>query len=289
MDIIKATDMRPTKSCITIVAGPPGLGKSWFAGTVAEIVDPKEVLLIATLEREARSALYQKYDFDTVRCVDDEWEPGAGIYHATGYTKLKETIRELRTDENYGAVILDSGTEAGELAWHEALEPWAVGDPSQMGSSGNPYAPYTALDSYMDELTRGLAKLAGHPAGGKGDVVRPKHVIITWHVQPPKDSPGTGESADEKGGGVEYEGSVLPMVRGRFRRRLMGMVDAFIYVDRRLEIGPTGKTERNYKIQVASDNEKHCKIPGILPSKLTHINNSFPEYLNLIEESIKNI
>lgn len=284
MDIIKAYDMRPTKSCITVVAGPPGLGKSWFAGTVAEVVDPKEVLVLATLEREVKSYWYQKHNFDVVRCIDDGWEPSQESFKATGHNTLLNAIKELRTDDKYGAIILDSGTDAGENAWHAALEPFGVGDPSQLSNS---YAPYTALDSHMDEVIRGLSKLAGHPAGGKSDITRPKHIIITWHVQPPKDSPGAAESADQKGEGVEYEGSVLPMVRGRFRRRLMGLLDAFVYVDRKLLLDEkTGRSKRQYVIQVASDNEKHAKFPGKLPDKVTHIPNSFSEYLKLMEESL---
>jgi len=288
MDVIKATDMAPGKSSIHVVAGPPGLGKSWFCGTVGEIIPPEEVLLIATLAREVKSAKYQQYDYDTIVCEDPEWEPQSGIYKSTGYSSLVKTLRELRTDDKYGAVILDSGTEAGELAWHQALEPWKVADPSEMGTSGNRFAPYTALDSYMDEIVRSLSKLAGHPAAGKLSVKRPKFVIITWHVQPPKETIGSDETADEKGEGIEYEGSVLPMIRGRFRRRLGQLIDSFVYADRQAVMDPkTTRTSVQHVIQVRSTKEKHCKFPGILPDGVNFIPNSFPAFINLMNESVE--
>jgi hypothetical protein len=286
LDIIKATDMEPGRSSIHVVAGPPGIGKSWFCGTVGEVIDPSEVLLIATIAREVRSVKYQQYNYDTVICEDDQWEPHNGLYVSSGYSELLKIVKDLRKDKKYGAVILDSGTEAG----HFALEPWKVGDPSEMKSEGNRFQPYTQLDSAMDELVRGCSKLAGHPAAGKVSVARPKFVLITWHIQPPKETIGDAETADQKGEGVEYEGSVLPMVRGRFRRRIMGLVDSFVYADRVAETHPkTQKTMIKHKIQIRSTNERHCKFPGIPPEKVTYIDNSFPEFLRVMDESLERL
>lgn len=287
MIILKAQDMAPRSSCVTAVAGPPGLGKSWFCGSVADVLPPEEVLLIATLSREVKSVKYQQHNLDTVICEDDEWEPHNKLYKSTGYNKLIEIIKELREDDKYSAVILDSGTEAGELAWHNALEPWKVSDTAELGQ-GNRFAPYTQLDANMDEIVRGLAKLAGHPSAGKMSVKKPKHVLITWHVQPPKEGIGDTETADQRGGGVEYEGEVLPMIRGRFRRRLMGMLDAFIYADRVAELNTkTMKTSNNYVLQINSTPEKHCKFPGMVPEKLRHIPNSFQSFIDTMEMTLE--
>ncbi len=289
LDIIKATNMAPTRSSIHVVAGPPGLGKSWFCGTVAEVVPPEEVLLIATLGREVKSIQYQRHDFDTILIEDDEWEPSRKSYKATGCTKLISLLTELREDDKYAAIILDSGTEAGEMAWHEALSPFNVSDPSEMAES-NRFLPYTKTGDLMDQIIRSMAKLAGHPSGGKNNVKRTKFVLMTWHVQPPKEKVGSGESADEKGEGVEYEGSVLPMIRGAFRRKLGQYVDSFVYVDRIAEVNKTtARTEMRHVLQVRSDLSKHCKFPGILPDGVNYIDNNFKAYMDLVDKGLENL
>lgn len=288
LDIIKANDMAPIRSSIHAIAGPPGLGKSWLLGTVAEVVPPEEVLLIATLGREVKSAKYQQYNLDTIIIEDDEWEPADGSYKATGYQRLISLFKELREDEKYAAILLDSGTEAAEQAWHEALSPFKVSDPSEM-AEGSRFLPYTKTGDLMDQMTRSLAKLAGHPSGGKNNVKRTKFVLMAWHVQPPKEKVGSGESADEKGEGVEYEGSVLPMIRGAFRRKLMQRVDSFVYVDRVAKLNNLGRTEIKHMLQVRSDLTKHCKFPGVLPDGVTHIENNFKAYIDLIDQSLENM
>lgn len=287
-DPIKANDVAPTRASIHVVAGPPGMGKSWFCGTVAEVVPPEEVLLLATLPREVRSVQYQRHNLDTLIIQDEAWEPENNLYQATGCNKLIKVLKELRTDDKYSAIILDSGTEAGELAWHAALAPFKVGDPSEMGRE-NRFSPYTKCGELMEQVVRSLSKLAGHPSGGRNDVVRPKFVLVTMHIQPPKEGLGADESADQKGGGVEYEGSVLPMLRGRFRRRLAGLVDGFVYADRVPDRTSTGRIQVSHKIQVRSDLERHAKFPGLLPDGVTHVDNNFKKYIELVDRSLANL
>lgn len=262
LEVTKARTLNPTEGSLTLIAGPPGLGKSWFCGTMAEYLDPSEVLLISTLPREVNSVQYQKHDLDTILVTDDQWEPDLGKkgLKAGGYDKMIETLRELRLDKKYKGVILDNGTEAGELAWHSVLGPKGVADPSEL--SGNTFALYSAMRGKMESLIRSLSILTGKT----GLVEVPKLVVVPWHVQPKKEGAGDGESADEAAQGAEYEGDYLPMIRGGFRRRVAQLVDNFIYSSIENVRAPGEMTsEPRFVIQVVSDREKHVKLAGTAP------------------------
>lgn len=273
LEVTKARELSPLSGSLTIVAGPPGLGKSWTCGTMAEWLSPEEVLVIATLPREIDSLQYQKHDLDTIIISDEDWRPDAGVLKATGYPKLIDVLRELRQDTKYKGIILDNGTESAELAWHAAMEPLGVGDPNDLGRGSNRFAPYTSLREKMETLLRSLSLLTGK----SGLVEQPKLVAIPWHVQPPKETNDDDDSADKKGRGAEYEGEYLPMIRGSFRRRIMGLVDNFIYADLvRVPTGnPLGKTPEHFCLQVVSDREKHVKLAGVAPDPSELVKDKF--------------
>lgn len=274
MEVIKARDVSPLGAQLVLVMGPPGLGKSTFAATVAEgVVPPEETLLIATLPREAKSWKYQELNLDTILIEEHEgWDPVNKSYQVSGYSELCRVLDELAQDDRYGAVILDNGTEAAEFAWHESLAPFKIGDPMELGSGGNRFAPYGSVREKMENLIHRLNRLTGKHC------VRPKHVIVPWHVQPPKE--------DDDSQGVEYVGKELPMIRGGFRRRLGQKIDAVVFMYREAKVNKkTMKTELNYVLQVAPDMERHTKIPGELPEGVKYIEPRYSNLLDLIKDS----
>ncbi len=272
INVTKAQDISPTAGSLTILAGPPGTGKSWVCGTMAEYLSPDEVLVIATLPREVNSHQYQTNNLDTIVVTDEEWDPSAGKagLKATGYNQLLSVLRELREDTQYKGIVLDNGTEAAELAWHAALEPLGVFDPAEL--KGNKFTPYTSVREKMEQLMRSLSLLTGKTGLAK----QPKLIAVPWHVQPPKDTIDDSDSADKKGKGAEYEGDYLPMVRGSFRRRVSALVDNFLYSDI-VQVRAAGKAmslpEPNYCVQIVSDKERHVKHAGPAPEGL--LNNKY--------------
>jgi hypothetical protein len=263
IEVTRARQLSPQAGSLSVVAGPPGLGKSWVAGTMAEFYGADNVLALITLPREIDSLQYQRHDIPSIVIDDPDWIPEKKSLKATGYDKLMEILRELRHDKVYKALILDNGTEAGELAWHSTLAPLGVSDPNQLGSGSNRFAPYTTFSEKMNALLRSLGTLTGKT----GLVAQPKVICVPWHVQPAKDGMGDNESSDEKGQGVEYEGDYLPMIRGGFRRRLMAVVDNYVYADLQQIPGRNSlsQMENHYVLQVISDNEKHVKTVGAQP------------------------
>lgn len=286
-----------------VVAGPPGTGKSTLLGSMAEVVE--NVLVLATLPRELESWLYQKYALPYILFEDPEWVPAvlgekknaqenvlkAGKYNARAFAHFLEVLEWLRMeDEQYDAIIVDSGTELAELGWHAALAPFGVSTPSQIEGRSR-WLPYETLDTHLSAAVDSLVSLSQ-------SAKRPKHVGISWHTQPPKDDAiddGGGtkvkkESADSAGAGVEFEGHVLPMVRGRFRRRLSNKVPTFVYTDVKIayDVGSglsrsNAATSVEYRIQVRPDMDRHTKLPGPLPVT-QYIPNNFKALTKLLDE-----
>jgi hypothetical protein len=279
-----------------VVAGPGGTGKSTLLGSMAK---KHKTLLLATLPREAASWLYRELNVDTIPLWEDGWYtteedgtlPADIKVRAFGeYLKVTEALRD---DDVYDAVVLDNGTELAELAWHQAMLTHGVVSPAYIQDKRSRWLPYETLSTNLDQAIKNLVSLTGSTRAK-----RPKFIGISWHVQPPKDDQveivGEGAnsskvqkaSADNKAEGVEYEGKVLPMIRGGFRRKLSSQVDAFIYTDIHYDVTTEGtrriKTPR-YVLQVQPDEERHAKIPG--PMSLTkYIPNDFEALYRAVKE-----
>jgi len=282
LPIVKATDIGPRAGQLIVVAGPPGTGKSTFAGGAADYFDPSEVLLIATLPREVNTAIYQTHDLDTIVLYDEDWDPDNKKLIARAYDQFMKITNDLKSDEQYKCVILDNGTEFDDMTWHASLEPFGVADPTDLPGR-NKWDPYVKQREKMEAAMRRLMLLTGKVTTTSGDtlktaVAQPKFIIIPWHVQPPKEGPGDDETADEKGKGVEYEGDYLVMARGQFRRRAEQLFEAFIFADKQQVVDKkTYKTSLEYVVQVQSDRQRHIKTPFSFSDKF--IPNSFKNYM----------
>lgn len=292
MQIIKARKLSPKDGHLGMVAGPPGTGKSWFCGSIAEYCEPEEILVIATMPREAESYMYQKHDVDVCVVYDHRWIPDRGKFEATGYNELLKIFEDLRTDTKYKAIIIDNGTEMGELAWHDAMAPHGVSSPAKI-KGNNKWDPYVQITENIQQLLTGMMILTGKIITPDGDelptgVARPKFVWVPWHLQPPKEKPDGDESADEKAKGSEYMGEMLPMLKGGFRRKIAGFFSAVVYSGIvSVQTGEGMKMEPNYVVQVIGDHEKHAKIPGPMPDKKDlirgkYIPNNFSEFMKLL-------
>ena len=255
--------------------GPPGTGKSYGAATVAKL---GKTLLLACKGREARSIGYvqNKKNVDTEIYEDVKWTPSLKRFQADAYMNLLRRLDALYEDDTYDAVIIDPFTDfAGSIA-HHILAPIGVGSPGDMADT---FAFYVSLKDKADEAIRLATGLATHAK-------RPKHVIVTMHVQPPKEEQiikGVAKpSADKVARGIEYEGSVLPMIDGAYRRKMAGDFDIVIYsgVDQRFN-KKSKKQEPWYYIQISPDRDKHSKIAVGIPTT-DQIDNDFSKLLEAI-------
>jgi hypothetical protein len=240
---------------------------------MAEVEAASPVLLVATLPREIRSWKYIANNIDYVLVTDPDWEPtldpGDGsMLAATGFKAFVELMKELRTDEKYGSIIVDSGTELAEMGWHYSMLPHNVSTPAMIEDQKSRWLPYETLDIHMcDAIKKAVSLTLPETA------IRPKNVMFTWHLRPaqedlPSKGGGTKQSADKISKDVEYGGAVLPAVRGQFRRKLQQYVSFFVYAHKHIGGDPLAvDKEVKYWVQVQSDLERDCKVPGPVPGK----------------------
>ena len=249
-----------------VILGAPGLGKSTLAGSVMELPEVEKALLLIAKPGEEKSWLYEKYGLsDNAEIYFDEgWLPTLDQYKAGAYISLLRRIEGLRQDDEYDAVIIDPGTDVGELITHHLLAPNKVGSP---GDLPNTQQYYAQLASKAQEFV-GRANLLACAGLAK----RPKFVLIPWHTQPPKEgivqNLGQGvktktESADQKGQGIEYEGLVLPQLEGKYRRKLNADVDVTVFcdVETKKKVVDGKMTESTeFLMQVVPNKDRHSKI-----------------------------
>lgn len=274
-----------------IVLSPPGTGKSYFAGSICEVVDPKRVLLLCPKPREKTSALYRKYGltqraevFTDLAC----WNPERDKYGATAWRQLYDRVDGLLSDKDYDAVILDPFTDAVTLLEHHLLAPHKVASPGELA---NTQGFYRQLADKSYEFIQRLTALADSSVAAS-----PKFIIVTMHVQPPKEAQalsksqggGTKASSDMLAEGVEYEGRVLPQMEGSYRRRIAGDFGLVLYGDVKSGTRLDEKTKKiaaytDFRLQVRCSEERHAKMaPVVAEAVPDYIPNNFKtlwEYL----------
>ncbi len=294
-EILPARDVSPHEAASLLVAGPPKTGKSKFLSSMAK---EGPTLLIATMEREASSWGYQQTNPDTILLEDKLWRPNQERFEADAYLRFMEIMEWLIDDEEYRVVLLDNGTELGEFGWHESLKGFGVGSPADMEDRDNRFRPYTKIADLMRQALDGLTALKF--------AKKPKHVGISWHLQPTKDDTIAFDkstqshvkkvSADAKAEGSEYLGSYLPTLQGGFRRKIAAMVDGVVYTHvlherarktkrtkklREQVTEPSG-TRPRYVLQVIADEDRMASVPGPLPPE-KYIDNDWAYLKPLLE------
>jgi hypothetical protein len=287
-EIGEARDLSPHRASAVLFLGPPGTGKSH---AMASMCEEGKTLLIATLPREATSEGYQRYNPDLLLLEDKGWRPSQGRFNATAFQQFLDVMDTLAEDDEYRVILIDNGTELGEFAWHEALKPFGVGSPGDMDDRDNRFRPYTKIADYMQQAINAMLALKTAPL--------PKHVGVAWHLQPTKEDQVVFDrtvgqqvkklSADTRSEGVQYEGNVLPMLQGGFRRKIAGLLDVVVYSDILYDYETDAKGKRvvgkgkqpHYMLQVRPNEERHTKLPGLLP-EMAYIPNEWEALKSLL-------
>lgn len=278
-----------------LVLGPPGTGKSHFAGSVASVVPPERVLLCCPKPGEKTSALYRKYGITKRAELFTDlagWDPDNGKYAASAWRNMYDRISDLLADEDYDAVIIDPFTDAVDLLEHHILSPHKVGSPGELSDTQGFYRQLRDKSNEFIQRTVALS-IAGVAKS-------PKFVIVTMHTQPPKEAmtlsarQGGGQkaSSDMRGEGIEFEGRVLPQMEGSYRRKMAGDFGLVVYTDVKTgsRLNPqTKKMEQgtDFRIQVRCSEDRHAKMRSIVAEAVPdYLPNEFKELYGFLKEGV---
>ena len=267
------------------VMGSPGTGKSTLAGSAAAL---GKTVLLAPKPRETNSWKYRENAHNITREIyyDAKWNSVIKNFEADAFVRLQQRVYALMEDTEHQIVIVDPFTDVVTLASHELLKGEQAATPRDLR---DPLGFYGSLKHLLLAFTQSLTMLQFAPV--------PKHVIVTVHTQPAKEeqqvprSQGGGNkpSADKVAQGVEFEGQVLPMIEGAYRRAFAGEFDMVCFTDivfeKALVHGKMEKTTR-YVLQVQPDAERHAKsVLG--PVAHATVENDFAAILRLISGGAK--
>ena len=265
----------------SLLLSPPGDGKSTMASTIQMLTGDKKTLLLACKAREANSWGYQQVDgIDTELYHDPRWVPSLDRFQADAHIKLLRRLDSLYDDTEYGAVIIDPFTDAALNLGHEILKAAGVGSVGGLGDTQSYYASLKDGANELIDLATGLVSSAAK---------LPKYLVVTMHVQPPKEDVTRGgitkPSADKVARGIEYEGSVLPMIDGAYRRKMAGDFDMVLYLGFEEKLDRSEKPPRQkpyYYAQISPDRDRHSKIAIGIP-QTDKIPNDFSKLLEAIK------
>lgn len=249
------------------VTGLPGSGKSHFARSAREV---GKTLIALTDPKE--QSFYGKEGVTLF--ADLDWRPHLGSYNATALTALLAWL-DARGKDDAQYVVLDTFSEASDLAMHEVLKVHATNDPSdvQYGRA------YTAHDQQIKTLVTELRRL----------VVRGKTVICAFHGQM-KELEGQGDAKKAKGMSGEsewqFDEQMLPVMCTSIRQRIHSPFDLWLYTKPE-GFGPA----RKYFVTAVADSvrpAKHSVIFKPAPITPARIPNTVAALLqSLQEESAK--
>ena len=286
-----------------LLLGAPGTGKSYFAGSICEVVDPARVLLLCPKPREKMSALYRKYGLTEKAEIFTDiatWDPDADKYGATAWSSLYKRVNALLSDDKYDAVIVDPFTDAVTLLEHSILSTFKVSSPGELQ---NTQAFYRQLADKSYDFIQRLTALTDSKIAKS-----PKFIIVTMHTQPQKEAvvlPAsqtggikgvTKPSADQVAEGIEYAGSVMPQMEGSYRRRMAGDFGLVMYTEvkngggkrmnaatKQMETVPT-----EFLMQARCSEERHAKMASIVADSVPDaIPNDFKTLLGYLQAGVK--
>jgi len=252
--------------------GAAGTGKSSFLGSIGELYSKEEVLLLAPKPREINSWRYSQYEFNESAEVfqDFRWRPSLDMYEADAFLKMERRLLSLYEDEQFKVIILDPYTDVVKAAAHDLLKADKAATPKDSPDSR---AFYGSLKHKLSNFTSTLVGLSS-PA-----LVVPKHVLVAVHAQPAKDDEKAG------GGGVTFEGDVMPMIEGSHRHDFASEFDIVCYS----KIKHSSKIEKGklikdveYVVQIGADSKRHAKIAIAERLAEVEIENSLPKLLGLV-------
>lgn len=237
---------------MTMVVGAPKTGKSTFLASVAEVVPPERIVLLIPKLNEVNSYGYQLHGLAerAELFVDYDWDPEEGSRTAVAWKALSKRIRELRDDPEIDAVLLDPGTDAIKLLRNDIYAGMGASSAKELRAQGRDanFSFYAQLADRAEAfITRLMYLLAGD---------HPKHVVIAWHAQP------ATEDDAEKAGGIEFEGNVLPMIAGSYRRKIAADMDLVLYSDVRANMTPQGMKDE-HMVQVRASGDRHAAIRAL--------------------------
>lgn len=257
--------------------GYPGSGKSWLLGSIGEIA--KNPLLIAPKPREINSFQYRKYGLDQTAKIfkDHRWKPSLDSFEAGAFVEMERFILSLYEDEEHDVILLDPLTDVVNLAAHDLLKGEKAETPKDLRDS---IGFYGALKYRLKNFVQTLTGLASP------DLARPKHVLVAVHAQPTKESDIKGNAtADKTGKGVEFQGDVLPMIEGGYRREIAGEFDVVGFTslkhERSISGGKVSVSER-YIVQLNADSERHAKAAMAPRLSESEVGNTMSEVLQAI-------
>ena len=262
---------------LILAMGPPGTGKSYFAGSVCDVVDAERVALLCTKPKEVGSYQYVKNGLSDRAEVfyDPEWDPEFDERVAVGWKMMNKRLRELRHHPDYDAVILDPGTDAMVMLSHDIMSSMGIDSMSDLretGGKGRSYTYYGEIAEKVQRFVTRLAELTLPP--------HPKFVIVPWHVQSATDD------EQSKGKGTMFEGTVLPMLPGQYRQKLAGDANEVVYTEIVRGFNSTTRmAEESYVLRVAPTPDKHAKLSSVPRPDVATIGNNFAELLALLTNS----
>lgn len=246
------------------VTGIPGTGKSHFARsaralgkTLIALTDPKEQSFYGTE--------------GVTLFADLDWRPHASQFSADGLTRLFAWL-DARAKDDSQYIVLDTGTEASDLAMHEVLKVHGTDNPGDVAHG----RAYTAHDGQIRALIIELRRL--HARG--------KTVIVTFHAQM-RELEGVGDAAKRASFGDknklewQFDDQMLPVLQSSIRQRIAAPFDLWLYTK------PQGfGAARKYFVTAIADQTRPAKhsVTFKAGANPAQIGNTLRELLAMLDE-----